>query len=53
MSQTAQEYAIDDWCARYGSHPDVIDWLRRNPPPKEWEGTPTEWAYTEMITVLR
>lgn len=36
------------WVARYASHPRVIRWLARNPPPPEWRGTLAEWAYTEM-----
>jgi hypothetical protein len=27
----------------------VDDWLRKNPPPPEWEAGRYAWAYTEMI----
>lgn len=43
---------IDDrmkwWTAVYARHPSVVKWLRENPPPVKWQGTPMEWAYTEM-----
>lgn len=37
-----------DWCSRNAKHPDVLAWLKNNPPPLDWKGTPTEYAYTEM-----
>jgi len=37
-----------DWIKRNRYHPQVLDWLRRNPPHAEWTGTPLEWAHTEM-----
>jgi hypothetical protein len=27
----------DDWC---GDHPEISEWLERNPPEREWEGYP-------------
>jgi len=27
------------------------DWLRKNPPPKEWQADKYAWAYTEMPTI--
>lgn len=26
----------------------VRSWLDKNPPPKEWQGTPVEYAHCEM-----
>lgn len=26
----------------------VNDWIRANPPPKEWQSTPLAYAFTEM-----
>jgi hypothetical protein len=36
------------WCSRFAGHSAVLEWLEANPPPKEWRGTRTEFAYTEM-----
>lgn len=36
------------WCERYGKLPAVQKWLRENPPPAEWRGSPVEYAYLEM-----
>ena len=36
------------WVRQYGHHPSVKNWLKKNPPPPNWQGTPEEWAYTEM-----
>lgn len=41
-------YKMQAWCARHQDDPMVRWWLGRNPPPTEWQGTPMEWAYTEM-----
>lgn len=39
---------MDAWCERAKTDPEVRVWLKRNPPPADWSGTPEEWAYTEM-----
>ena len=26
-------------------------WLKTNPPPKTWKGTPMEWAFCEMLSL--
>jgi len=39
--------AMVRWCDRNAKNPKVLRWLKRRPPPPAWEGTPTEWAYTE------
>lgn len=36
------------WIKKHGQSKAVKDWLVANPPPAEFEGTPQEWAYTEM-----
>lgn len=38
------------WCKRNYNDPAVRKWVEENPPPKEWEGSRIEWAYTEMPT---
>ena len=41
------------WCKHYENDPRVLAWLEKNPPPKEWQGSRLEYAYTEMpFTVL-
>ena len=37
-----------EWCKAHARSRKVRAWLARNPPPKEWRGSPMEWAYTEM-----
>lgn len=37
------------WCMVYFDHPDVRAWLDANCPSAEWQGTLTEYAYTEMM----
>jgi hypothetical protein len=39
---------MNAWIRRYGRHPRVMRWLRHNPPPPGWRGSPEEYAYTEM-----
>ncbi len=36
------------WIAEHGKDPRLLEWLRDNPLPAEWRGTPEEYAYTEM-----
>ena len=36
------------WVEKYGQDPRVLAWLKNNPPPAQWQGTPEEYAYTEM-----
>lgn len=26
-------------------------WLKKNPPPKDWRGTPMQWAELEMLAL--
>lgn len=37
-----------EWIRKYGHHPSVQLWIKKNPPPPEWRGTAEHWAYTEM-----
>lgn len=37
------------WCKRNFGNPLVRAWIAANPPPKEWQGSRLEWAYTEML----
>ncbi len=30
------------------SEKELNEWIKRNPPPKEWNGTKYSYAYTEM-----
>ena len=43
---------MNKWIATFERHPEVVTWLRKNPPPPDWHGTPMQWAYTEMPTLL-
>jgi hypothetical protein len=36
------------WVKKHRDDPDVLLWLSKNKPPKEWEGSSAEYAYTEM-----
>jgi hypothetical protein len=36
------------WINEHHRDPQVKAWLRDHPPPPEWEGSPLQWAYTEM-----
>lgn len=36
------------WIIVYGSHPRVVRWLVKHPPPEGWLETPEAYAYTEM-----
>lgn len=36
------------WIERHRDDPAVAAWLKKNPPPAQWQGTPMEWAFTEM-----
>lgn len=36
------------WTEKYGTHARVVEWLKNNPPPADWEGTREEYAYLEM-----
>jgi hypothetical protein len=31
-----------------GEHRRAQEWIRKNPPPPEWTGTPLEYAWEEM-----
>ncbi len=37
---------------RNADNSDVGVWIRENPPPPEWKGTPMEWAYLESPASL-
>lgn len=39
---------MEEWVARWKADPIVRQWIRDNPPPAGWAGTPTEWACLEM-----
>lgn len=41
-----------EWIENYGQRPSVQRWIKDNPPPKQFEGTPEEWAYLEMPIYL-
>lgn len=45
---SAQEEAFERACADVAWRAKAEKWLVGNPPPKDWQGTPLEWAYTEM-----
>lgn len=30
----------------------VEQWIRKNPPPEDWQGSDLDWAYTEMPSLL-
>lgn len=38
----------DEWIAKYGQRPEVQAWLKKNPPPANWQESPEAYAYTEM-----
>jgi hypothetical protein len=40
---------MEAWCKQFGQHPRVVKWLKDNPPPSDWRGTPAEFAYAEML----
>jgi len=37
-----------EWIERYGKRESVQNWIRDNPPPKQFQGSGEEWAYLEM-----
>ena len=40
--------ALKEWLRKYGNHPTVVRWLKENPPPLTWQGSPKLWAFTRM-----
>jgi hypothetical protein len=39
---------LRSWKRKHRKSQRVQAWLRRNRPPRSWQGTPLEWAYTQM-----
>lgn len=39
------------WIKEHRQDPKVKAWLKKHPPPPEWEGSRMEYAYTEMPQV--
>lgn len=37
----------NNWIEKYGKAWAFKQWLKENPPPPDWKGTPEEWAYEE------
>lgn len=36
------------WTREHGDDQEVQSWISSHPAPPEWEGSDTEWAFTEM-----
>jgi hypothetical protein len=37
-----------EWCERHKDTEYVLNWIKANPVPANWQGSPMEWAFTEM-----
>jgi hypothetical protein len=48
MLRVRESRKMREWIATWKDDPIVRQWIRDNPPPASWQGTPIEWAYTEM-----
>jgi hypothetical protein len=47
--EQAEKYqAYKTFLINYSNRIETLEWLRKNPPPATWKGTPNQWAYTEM-----
>jgi hypothetical protein len=49
MSKNRQaSQAEESWCRRYGDSYVVVEWVRKNPPPKRWMRSKAAWAWLHM-----